>query len=117
MGYGGVWHTRGMGYEGVDCIPLSPASSPHQTQSLLTSRTKMSLELRPPDPTISEDYSLPKLGEDRMPPKMCKRWMHHEIEAMKETGRQSRSSAEHCGIGDLLGEKFRSVGYVFFLSS
>ena len=22
MGYEGVWLTRGMGYEGVDCIPL-----------------------------------------------------------------------------------------------
>ena len=22
MGYGGVWHTSGMGYEGVDCIHI-----------------------------------------------------------------------------------------------
>jgi hypothetical protein len=39
------------------------------------------------DPTISEnnkDDSPLKLGKGRMPPKMRKRWMHREIEAMKE---------------------------------
>jgi len=56
------------------------------TRFLSTSRTELSSELRPPDPTISEndsDGSPPKLGEDRMLPKMRKRQMHREIEAMR----------------------------------
>jgi hypothetical protein len=50
-------------------------------------RTEPFLELQPPDPTMSKndsDGSLPKLGQDTMSPKMRKRWMHREIEAVKE---------------------------------
>jgi hypothetical protein len=52
----------------------SPASPPHPTRTLPTA--ELSSELRPPDPTVSEDETSPKLGEDRMPPKLRKRWMH-----------------------------------------
>ena len=65
-------------------IPPPSASPSHQTLSLSTSRTQLSSELRPSDATISENDkdSPPKLGEDRMMPKLRKRWMHrqtHEI--------------------------------------
>jgi hypothetical protein len=68
-------------------IPPSQASPPHPIRSLPISRTELSSELRPPDADISEndkDDPPPKLGEDRMPPKMRKRWMHREVEAMEE---------------------------------
>ena len=68
-------------------IPPSQASPPHPIRSLPVSRTELSSELRPPDADISEndkDDPPPKLGEDRMPPTMRKRWMHREVEAMEE---------------------------------
>ena len=76
---------------------------PRPTQSRPTSRTELlSLELWPPDPTISEndkDDSPPKMGEDRMPPKMRKRWMHREIGAMKEAVAGDREIVlEHPGM-------------------
>jgi hypothetical protein len=39
----------------------------------------------------------PKLGEDRMPPKMGKRWIHREVETMKEavaSDREARSDGD-----------------------
>jgi len=105
-------------------IPPSPASPPHPTRSLPTSRTELSSELRPPDPTISEndkDDSPPKLGEDRMPPKMRKRWMHREIEAMKEAVADDREVAleleEHpgmVGLGIRLEKGSDLFGIFFF---
>jgi hypothetical protein len=102
-------------------IPSSPAS-PHPTRSLPTPITELSSELRPPDPTISEndkDDSPPKLGEDRMPPKMRKRWMHREIEAMKEAVAGDREVVleleEHPGMVGL-GFAWRRlrIGWVCF---
>jgi hypothetical protein len=64
--------------------------------------------LQPPDPTLSESdrgRPLPKLGEDRVPPKMRKRRMHREVEAMKEAVGNSREAAveleEHPGTVEL----------------
>jgi hypothetical protein len=106
-------------------IPSSPAS-PHPTRSLPTPITELSSELRPPDPTISEneDDSLPKLGEDRMPPKMRKRWMHREIEAMKESVADDREAVleleEHpgmVGLGIRLEKTSDRLGmFVFFFT-
>jgi len=68
----------------------------------------LSSELRPPDPTLLENdkgHPPPKLGEDRMPPKMRKRWMHYEVEAMKEAVARNREVAmeleEYPGVVEL----------------
>ena len=77
-------------------IPPSPASPPHPTRSLTTSITELSSELRPPDPTISTN------DKDNSPPKMRKRWMPREIEAMKEAVADDREAVleleEHPGM-------------------
>ena len=99
-------------------IPPSPASPPHPTRSLPTSRMELSSELRPLDPTISEndkDDSPPKLGEDRMLPKMHKRWMHHELD--REVVIQLEKPLRVMGLG-IRPEKSsgdRSFGYFFLL--
>ena len=99
-------------------IPPSPASPPHPTRSLPTSRMELSSELRPLDPTISEndkDDSPPKLGEDRMLPKMHKRWMHHELD--REVVMQLEKPPRMMGLG-IRPEKSsgdRSFGYFFLL--
>lgn len=106
-------------------IPPSPASPPHPTRSLPISRTELSSDLRPPDPIISEnnkDESAPKLGEDRMPPKMRKRWMHREVEAMKEAVTSDQEVVmeleEHpsmVGLGIRLEKGSNRLGMFFFL--
>ena len=85
-------------------IPPPSASPSHQTLSLSTSRTQLSSELRPSDATISENDkdSPPKLGEDRMMPKLRKRWMHRQTHEMKEAVAEDREVApeleEHPGM-------------------
>ena len=51
-------------------------------------RTQPSAELQPPD-TLSvteNNRDLLQMKEDKMPPKMRKRWMHREVQAMKGIG-------------------------------
>ncbi|KAJ3505400.1 hypothetical protein NLJ89_g7437 [Agrocybe chaxingu] len=79
----------------------------HPTKTL----THHSSELRPPDPglqtsidskdgrstSLAPDFDVepPPATEDRMPPKMRKKWMHREVEAMKGMG--SPGSADSPG--------------------
>ena len=51
-------------------------------------RTQPSVELQPLDSlSITENNrDSPKIKEDRMPPKVRKRWMHREVHAMKGIG-------------------------------
>ncbi|CAA7271813.1 unnamed protein product [Cyclocybe aegerita] len=83
----------------------------HPDDQPIETRTHHSSELRPPDPglqpsndtkdgrstSLAPDFDVepPPATEDRMPPKMRKKWMHREVEAMKGMG--SPGSADSPG--------------------
>ena len=75
----------------IDCqttnlIPHDSLRIPLRSPNL--SKSHLTFDIRPPDPggpsqPVSYDRIQPE-NEERMPPKMRKKWMHHELEALRE---------------------------------
>ncbi|KAF8955099.1 hypothetical protein BDZ97DRAFT_1927458 [Flammula alnicola] len=66
---------------------------------LPNSRTESTWDPRPPDPPSTGAES-----EGRMPPKMRKKWMHREVEAMKESSGSPGSGRSENGVGSPGGD-------------
>jgi hypothetical protein len=65
------------------------AQIPHKSQTSLHSPNRLKSHpmfgLRPPDPGgLFQHVSFEPENEDTMPPKMRKRWMHRELESLRE---------------------------------
>jgi hypothetical protein len=83
----------------LDCQAAAPI--PHKLRTLLHSPNRLKshpmFDLRPPDPGgpyQHVSYDQPE-NEDSIPPKMRKRWMHRELESLRElNGNTSPSSSQ-----------------------
>ena len=72
---------------------------------------------------LQRRHSPPKPGEDRMPPKMRKQWIHREIEAMKEAAGdrevalelEERPGTRMVGLEIRLEKTLDRLGMLFFL--
>ena len=77
------------------------APIPHKSRTLSHSPNRLKSHpmfgLRPPDPGgLYQHVNYEPENEDSMPPKMRKRWMHRELESLRELNGNTSPSSSQC---------------------